>query len=242
MFDLVQPKEEQGLERKRVFFSFFYPSLFILLITLIKLIEVEFDLDFGYLGILPRSTSGLKGVIFSPLIHGDWNHLINNSIPLFIMGGILFYFYRVVAFKVLILSYLLAGLYTWISARYSYHIGASGLVYALFGFLFVSGFLRKHIPLIALSFLVAFLYGSLVWGILPWKKEVSWEGHFWGLLVGVILAFFYKKQGPQKKEYVWEEEDEDELNVGPWNVEEKSNEPNVVYHFVPKKKEKDQES
>lgn len=223
------------MEKKKLFFSFLYPSLFVAVLWIIKLAEIEFDLDLGKLGILPRDFNGLKGVVFSPLIHGDWNHLINNSIPLFILGSILFYFYKAVAFRVLFLSYVLAGLYTWISARHSYHIGASGLVYALFGFLFISGFIRKHIPLIALSFLVAFLYGSLIWGILPWKKEVSWEGHFWGLLVGLILAFFYKKEGPQKKVFDWEEEDDDEWD----DPSLPHNQPRqIVYHFKPKEEDK----
>ena len=232
----LQSDTNSTFEKRRVFFSFLYPSLFLCFIWLIKLFEVELDADFGSLGILPRELSGLKGILFSPLIHGDWNHLINNSIPLFILGSVLFFFYKAVAFRVVFLSYILTGLYTWISARHSFHIGASGLVYALFGFLFISGFIRKHIPLIALSFLVAFLYGSLIWGILPWKKEVSWEGHFWGLLVGLILAFFYRKEGPQKKEFVWEEEDTiDE------DSQEKSSSPSIVYHFVPKENEKTKE-
>ena len=157
----------------------------------------------------------------------------------------MFYFYRSLAPKVILLSFLLAGLYTWISARTAYHIGASGLVYALFGFLFISGFLRKYIPLVALSFLVAFLYGSLIWGILPWDKSISWEGHFWGLLIGLILAVVYRKQGPQRKEFVWPEEDEEEEEVlgeyvyfkedvaKPSKAEFKS--PEVVYYYVPKK-------
>jgi membrane associated rhomboid family serine protease len=196
-------------------------------------------------GILPREFSGLKGVLLSPFIHGDWNHVFNNSLPLLILGWAMFYFYRSLAPKVILLSFLLAGLYTWISARTAYHIGASGLVYALFGFLFISGFLRKYIPLVALSFLVAFLYGSLIWGILPWDKSISWEGHFWGLLIGLILAVVYRKQGPQRKEFVWPEEDEEEEEVlgeyvdfkedvaKPRKAEFKS--PEVVYHYVAKK-------
>jgi len=233
MSEEIQTFEQvDKVERKKVFFSFLFPGLFIAIISLIKLIEIELKLDFGTFGILPRTLSGLKGILFSPLIHGDWNHLFNNSIPLFILGGILFYFYKAVAFRVIILSYILSGLYTWISARHSFHIGASGLVYALFGFLFISGFLRKHIPLIALSFLVAFLYGSLIWGILPWKREISWEGHFWGLLVGVILAFFYQKKGPQKKEFIWEDEEEEGDEVVEILKNEK--EPRIIYHFRPK--------
>lgn len=240
MSESLNIKDFEKREKRKLFFSFLFPLLFVALLILIKLIEIEFQFNLGKLGILPRNISGLKGVLFSPLIHGDWNHLFNNSIPLIILGGALFYFYESVAFRVIVLSYLLSGLYTWISARYSYHIGASGLVYALFGFLFISGFIRKHIPLIALSFLVAFLYGSLIWGILPWKKEVSWEGHFWGLLVGLILAFFYRKKGPQRKEYVWEEDDEDE-NEDNEDSYLPPTTPEVIYHFIPKQKDQDKE-
>jgi membrane associated rhomboid family serine protease len=228
-------------EKNRWLSSVAVPLLFVSLMWLVELCEKEFRLDFTSWGILPRTVSGLRGILAGPFIHGDWNHLINNSIPLLILGTALFYFYREVALRVGFLSFLLAGLYTWISARSAYHIGASGLVYALFGFLLISGFLRRYIPLIALSFLVAFLYGSLIWGVLPWKKEVSWEGHFWGLFIGIVLAIFYRKKGPQRKVYHWEEEDDSEEEAY-WLQEEKR--PNsykqeeVVYHFVPKKNEK----
>lgn len=227
-------------EKKKFFFSALFPFLFVALLWLVKGIELFFDLNFVNYGVLPRKIEGLKGILFSPLIHGDFNHLFNNSIPLLMLGWALFYFYRPIAFKIVFWSYLLAGFYTWISARHSYHIGASGLVYALFGFIFISGFIRKYIPLIALSFLVAFLYGSLVWGILPWKQGVSWEGHFWGLFVGLILAIYYRKQGPQKKVYQWEEEEEElEFPNLDENLEEenKSNSIEYIYHFVPKKEE-----
>jgi membrane associated rhomboid family serine protease len=200
-------KEE---EKRKIVFSVLFPILFVLVVFFVKLIEWEFDLDFAKYGILPRTLSGLKGILFSPFIHGSWSHLINNSIPLLILGSTLFYFYKPIAFRLAFWSFLLAGLYTWISARTSYHIGASGLVYSLFGFLFISGFIRRNIHLISISFLVAFLYGSLIWGILPWDKTMSWEGHFWGLVLGIVLAFFYKKEGPQQKKYMWELEAEDE--------------------------------
>lgn len=202
-------------EKKKFIFSVLYPSLFIAILWLVKLVEWEFNLDFVTFGILPRTTSGLKGILFSPFIHGSWSHLINNSIPLFVLGSALFYFYKPIAFRVSFWSFILAGFYTWISARTSYHIGASGLVYSLFGFILFSGFIRKNIHLISISFLVAFLYGSLVWGILPWDKTMSYEGHFWGLILGIVLAFFYKKIGPQKKKYLWEIEEEKEDEVDP---------------------------
>lgn len=235
-------------EKKKFIYSWVFPAIFVLIIVLIKTIELYFKVSFVGLGILPRELSGLKGVLLAPFIHGDWNHVFNNSLPLLILGWAMFYFYRSLAPKVILFSFVLAGLYTWISARSAYHIGASGLVYALFGFLFISGFLRKYIPLVALSFLVAFLYGSLIWGILPWDKSISWEGHFWGLLVGLVLALFYRKQGPQKKEFIWPDEDEEKSEtLGDYvDFEEmkgtepkEAKPPEVVYHFVPKVKGKE---
>lgn len=210
-----------------------------MILCLVKWIELQFDLDFSQFGILPRDLKGLRGILFSPLIHGDLTHLFNNSIPLLILGASLYYFYKSLAFRIVLYSWLLSGLYTWISARYAMHIGASGLVYALFGFLLFSGFIRKNTRLIAISFLSAFLYGSLIWGILPWDKSISWEGHFWGLLIGIVLAFYFRKKGPQKKQYSWELEEEEEPPFDDWKMQEESKQPNIkiVYHFKAKEKE-----
>lgn len=232
-------------EKKQLIYGAVLPAIMVLILWVVKFIEVQFDLNFVPYGILPRDVSGLKGIVLAPLIHGDWNHLINNSIPLFLLGWAIFYFYKDVAPKLFLWSYLLAGLYTWISARTAYHIGASGLVYALFGFLFIGGFIRKHIQLIALSFLTAFLYGSLVWGILPWDQSVSWEGHFWGLFVGIVLAYFYRRQGPQRKVYEWPDEDDDDGFGEEIEFEEVLDKPGsqkteVVYHFVPSKKKEEE--
>src|SRR5690554_296871 len=127
-------------EKKNFFIAFIFPFTFVLLLWAIKGVELYFELDFSKWGILPRTSEGLLGVFFAPLIHGDLNHLFNNSVPLLVLGWALFYFYKSLAFRVFFLSYFLSGLYTWISARMNYHIGASGVVYALFGFLFISGF------------------------------------------------------------------------------------------------------
>lgn len=226
----------QKAEKKRLFLSLIPASLFVLLLLLIKLLEWQFDWQLGRFGILPREIIGLRGVLFSPLIHGDFNHLFNNSLALLALGWSLFYFYKNLALRIVIWSWLLAGLYTWISARHNYHIGASGLVYSLFGFLFISGFLRRSNSLIAISFLVAFLYGSLVWGVLPWDQKMSWEGHFWGLLVGIVLAIYYRKQGPQRKVYEWNEEED--LVDDPLLDSEKARSQTFEYeyHYVPKSK------
>jgi len=202
--------DKKELDKRRIFFSALFPAIGVAILWLIKALELNLGWDLVKFGILPRTLEGLKGIIFGPFIHLDLTHLTNNSIPIFLLGFALFYFYRTLAWRVLFFSFLLTSLYTWISARYSYHIGASGFVYSLFAFLLFSGFIRRHIQLIAISFLVAFLYGSLIWGILPWDAKVSWEGHFWGFFVGVILSFYYRKQGPQRKVYHWEEEEEQE--------------------------------
>jgi len=175
-------------ELNNLFNALIYPILFVVAIGIIHFIQYAFELDFVRYGIFPRKLTGLYGIVFSPLIHGDFNHLFNNSIPLLILGSALFYFYKEIALKVTFWVYLMVGVWTWLSAREAYHIGASGLLYGLFSFLLVSGFIRKNTQLIALSFAVIFLYGSLVWGILPIDVKVSFEGHLWGFVAGIILA------------------------------------------------------
>jgi hypothetical protein len=123
----------------------------------------------------------------------------------------LYYFYRDMATKTLIWVYLLSGLWLWVGGRANIHIGASGVVYALFGFLFVSGLVRKHLKLMALSLLVVFLYGSLVWGVFPVDKSISFEGHFFGLLAGIMVAFVFRKQGMQRPKYSWDYVEEEEV-------------------------------
>lgn len=200
-------------EKRKLLYSLIPPSLFILLIWVIKLGEIITDSSIAFLGVYPLRTSGLPGIIFSPMLHGDLEHLMANTIPLFVLGGSLFYFYREIALKTVVLIVLITGLSVWIGAREAYHIGASGLVYGLAAFLFVSGIIRKEPRLLAITMLVAFLYGSLVWGIFPDffpEENISFEGHLWGLVSGTVLAFYFKNEGPQKTRYKWEDEEEEE--------------------------------
>jgi len=196
-----------------------YPLLFIIMLWMIQWMGNVSTVDFYKFGLLPRSFSGLKGIVFMPLLHSqhDLHHLINNSVVFFLLLGSLIYFYRGVAFRVLIFSWLLTGLLVWIYAnnRGAYHIGMSGVIYALLGFLFVSGVLRKYLPLQALSLLIVFLYGNMIWGIFPIRANVSWEGHFMGLLVGVILAFVYRHQAVITPKYQYEVEEEAETIPDP---------------------------
>jgi membrane associated rhomboid family serine protease len=173
---------------------------------------VLFEKDLSVLGIYPLTAEGLPGILFSPFIHSDFSHLFNNSLPLFFLATALFYFYSEVAMKVLIWTTFLTGMLVWLAGREAWHIGASGLVYGLASFLFFSGILRKHFRLIALSLLVVFLYGSMVWGIFPGVyKNVSWESHMLGFFSGVLLALWFRNDGPQEPEYNWKNDDEEEI-------------------------------
>ena len=198
-----------------------FPLYFVLTLWVIYWIEINYDLYFNKYGIYPRTMLGLRGIILSPFIHSGIKHLFNNSIPLFILLTSLFYFYRKIAFKVLIYGVLLSGLLTWIIAREANHIGASGIVYLLFSFILFSGIIRKYNRLIAVSLIVIFLYGSMIWYILPVKEEISWEGHLSGFIVGILFSFIYRNYGPQPIKYHWEEEEyEDELKIDDYETRE----------------------
>jgi membrane associated rhomboid family serine protease len=203
-------KKEGDFYRKKFFLSMIIPGIFIFFMLLVKIIEILFEVDLSRFGIYPLTIKGLYGIFFSPFIHADFAHLFNNSLPLFFLSVALFYFYSEVALKVFIQTYFLTGLLVWIAGRDAWHIGASGLVYGLASFLFFSGIIRRYFRLIALSLLIVFLYGSMVWGLFPGVyKNVSWESHMLGFFSGVVLAVAYRKQGPQRPVYEWMEEEEE---------------------------------
>lgn len=183
------------------------PLYFVLSLWVVYWFEVRNGYNFNTYGILPRHLVGLRGIVFSPFIHGDIKHLYHNSAPLFVLLFSLLYFYRSIAWKVFIYGTLCTGLMTWLMARKSYHIGASGIIYLLFSFIFFSGIIRKNYRLVAVSLMVIFLYGSMVWYVLPVKESVSWEGHLSGFISGLAMAFIYRDTGPQKFQYEWEKED-----------------------------------
>ncbi|MGV6845610.1 MAG: rhomboid family intramembrane serine protease [Lutibacter sp.] len=193
---------ENQLDKKTNHFILI-PILFIISIWAVYIFEIYSGFNFNKYGIEPRTFRGLRGILFSPFIHANTSHLINNSIPLAVLLGSLLFFYRKIAFKVLILGWFLSGLLTWIIARYSFHIGASGIIYFLVSFIFFSGVIRKYYRLIALSLAVVFLYGGLVWYILPIDEKISWEGHLSGFLIGLVLAIIFRKQGPQQEPFIF---------------------------------------
>lgn len=185
------------------------PFLFVLLLWIVFWVDIRFHLNLEEFGIYPRTLEGIRGIFFSPFIHGNLEHLYNNSIPLLILIAALRFFYREQTFSVLGYGILLTGFLTWIIGRDSYHIGASGLVYVLVSFIFFKGIRTQYYRLVTLSLLVILIYGSLVWYIFPNVKEgISWEGHLAGLITGFIFAIQMKTPEYKKMiRYDWEHPD-----------------------------------
>ncbi len=183
------------------------PLMAVLSIWTVYWFEIRFGINLNDFGVYPRTFSGLRGVLFAPFIHGSLEHLYNNTIPLVVLFAALFYFYRSVAIKVFLIGFFLSGVTTWFIGRPSYHIGASGIIYVLASFIFFKGIFAKHYRLVALSLVVVFLYGGLIWYIFPIKDGISWEGHLSGFLTGLLLAMVIKAHVPREKKYVWEKED-----------------------------------
>lgn len=204
----MEEQQQQLQFSQRVFIV---PFLFVFAIWFVYWLEIKFGWNFNKLGVYPRTLNGLKGIFFKPFIHSNTNHLFNNSVPLFVLSVSLFYFYQKVATRVLLIGCFFTGFLTWLIARESFHIGASGVVYLLFSFVFFSGIIKKHYRLVAMSLITIFLYGSMVWYVLPIKEGMSWEGHLSGFVTGFLLAIYYRKQGIVKEKFVFSKTEFDEM-------------------------------
>ena len=209
-----QYTEEQKQLDKRIFrHSLFFPTFLVVILWLIRLFEVEFHLDLVQGGIYPLHEKGLPGILTAPLIHASFSHLMANTVPLFVLTLALLFFYRELAYRIFFLIWIISGTLVWLGAREAWHIGASGVIYGIAAFLFMSGIVRNNVRLLTISIIVVFLYGGLFWGIFPIKPEISWEGHLWGGVSGLILAIVYRKKGQPAEQTNWEEEEEDDETV-----------------------------
>lgn len=187
------------------------PLFFVLFLWVIYWLQIRFGFDFYENGILPRTFSGLQGVLFSAFIHADLSHLYNNSIPLLILLAALQYFYPKQTLPVILLGIVISGFITWLIGRNSYHIGASGLIYVLVSFIFFKGIQSRYYRLVALSLCVVVLYGGTIWYVFPKVDEtISWEGHLAGFITGLILSFCYEFPKYTKEiVYEWQRPDYD---------------------------------
>ena len=204
---------EDKQERKKFLGSLIIPLILVALMWLVKIIEVSFGINLGRLGVTPHTAQGLLGILTLPFLHGNWEHLLSNTVPILVLGTALYYCYPSLANRVLLIIYLASGLITWcIGNPETTHIGASALVYGLNLFLITSGFIRGNRLLIVIALIMVFLYGSFIWGMIPSlaiPQNISWEGHLSGAIIGVLLAIFLRKEGPQKEVHHWDEDEDD---------------------------------
>ena len=146
-------------------------------------------------GIRPHSLIGLRGILFAPFLHGGFGHLIGNTVPFLILGWLVMIQETSDFWIVTIITMIVGGLGTWIlGSPNSVHIGASGLIFGYLGFLLLRGYFQRNIPSIMLSLVVGFLYGGLIWGVLPMQPGISWQGHLFGFLGGVLSAKLIAKE------------------------------------------------
>ncbi len=204
-------------EFKRILLALVIPLFFVFVFYMLKILETGLEWDFTRLGIYPLQKKGVFGIFAHPLVHGSFRHLFANTLPFIFLSWCLFYFYKDISSYIFFLIWILCGIVTFIIGKPGWHIGASGIIYGLAFFLFFSGILRKHIPLIAISLLVTFLYGGLVWNMFPYfaKPTTSWEGHLGGALAGIFIAYLFREHGPQRPDPFKNEEEEEE-----WQKEE----------------------
>ncbi|MDQ2963738.1 MAG: rhomboid family intramembrane serine protease [Pseudomonadota bacterium] len=182
---------------------------FVAVLWVIQLSNWGLDLEFERFGVRPRQLMGLPGILLAPLVHAGFTHLIANSPPLAVLGTAMLHLYPQSALRVLPAVYLGPGVAVWLFGRSSIHVGASGLVYGLFSYILVAGLIRRDRRAIAASLLVCFMYGALVWGVLPIQPEFSWETHLAAALIGVLLAIMLRRLDiPPRTRYSWESEAE----------------------------------
>ena len=183
-----------GFLSKRLRGSLKMPLLLLGLLWAVQLLQWLTGIDLGFLGIFPREIPGLKGILFAPLIHGGFGHLISNSVPFLVLGAMALFFYPRIARPAFMLIYLLTGLAVWAFGRQVFHIGMSGVIYGLVAFIFWNGVFRRNLKSVALAAIVLFYYGSMLTGILPVQEDISWESHLLGGLVGIFVSFVYKNR------------------------------------------------
>lgn len=179
-------------ETKRITEALRLPIIFTLVIWLVHIVKVVFGLRLGIYGVFPRAVDGLRGILFSPLIHGDFPHLISNTVPFFLLAFMMAYFYKRIMILSFTLIYLLTGAAVWVFGREVYHIGASGVVYGMLAFVFWSGIFRRNLKSIILALVVTIAFSGYLAGIVPGQEGISWESHLLGALAGIFVSFLFK--------------------------------------------------
>ncbi len=196
--------------------SLIWPLVIVVVIWLVFFLNIQYGWELNQYGMHPKKLSGLLGIFSMSFLHGDFDHLFSNSVPLLLSMGFIFLYFENHKYKILLFNTLLTGILLWFMGEPgSNHIGASGLVYAFIFFLVTHAAITKNKEMVAASFVLIFLYGSLIYGLFPEYglligKNISWEGHLAGAISGVVFAFLFRNKGPQKKIYFEDEEDDDD--------------------------------
>ena len=164
---------------------------FIGLLWLIHLINWATKYHFNALGIRPRTSRGLLGIIFAPFLHGHANHLFFNTIPLFVLGSLVLANGYTLFYTVSIITIVLGGFLTWAFGRKAIHIGASTLVMGYFGYLLANAYYNFNVTTIILAVICLYYFGGLIIALFPGKKEVSWESHVFGFIAGIAASYMY---------------------------------------------------
>lgn len=187
---------------------------FVGFLWLVQLLNWGTGPDWGPFALRPRDWAGAAGIVFAPLLHSDFGHLLANTLPLVLLGITALHLYPRSTLRALPSLYLGPGVAVWLFGRDGLHVGASGIVYGLIAFVFVAGLVKRDRRAIAASMIVAFLYGTAIWGVLPLQPRVSWETHLAGALIGIAAALLMRKldRVPIVR-YEWEDESVVDLAV-----------------------------
>jgi len=247
---LESDSDSLGLTRRHFMESLRFPILAVAFLWLVHLWQMVDMFDPGMYGIMSRRIWGLRGIVTGPLVHGSWKHLISNSVPLFVLTFMSFYFYRKVAMQAFWLIYFLTGISVWLFARPVSHIGASGVVYGLVAFIFWNGIFRRSLRSIILAAVVMLLYSGMFMGVLPDQEGISWESHLLGSLVGIFVAYYFKAEleeeeavshsdsfaddrNEEKKHFLPADIFEKTKSQRAWEVEEEARRQNESSDFFP---------
>jgi membrane associated rhomboid family serine protease len=228
-------------DRRRIADALIFSAFFLSLCWSVFVMDEYLGFPLKQYGMEPRTVEGLRGIVTMHFLHGDLEHIAQNSLAFFVLNTFLFYFYRSISLSIFAVIAIVSPVLLWSVGRPGNHIGASVLIYGEFAFLLVSGLIRRNPLLLRVALVVVLYYGSLVWYVFPVDKKVSWEGHACGFFIGVLAAFWFRKKGPQRKIYQFELEPElpDDENAY-WNIPKVThNSPQqettvtVKYHFKP---------
>ncbi|MDP6451929.1 MAG: rhomboid family intramembrane serine protease [SAR202 cluster bacterium] len=178
---------------------------FIAIIWGVEVANTLVDHRFSEFGIVPRTTEGLRGILLWPFLHAGFGHVISNTLPMAVLGGVIAIQGGRTLLKVSVIVALVSGVGVWAVARNGIHVGASGLVFGYFGYLVARGWYQRSFSSIVVAILVVFFYGGLIFGIVPSFGFVSWEGHLFGLLAGILAAKIIDEKKPSDGEQAAED-------------------------------------